>query len=485
MILRWPTGLYPGHADGERQCRSRYDPACPTSTHGGLNSVPAAGHDGSSNLLLGVLFVNPLRARTFLTPSRVSRGAHPTRCPAQAQFSAPPPRHPRHQVCRAGRRVGGPARPRPRDRRARGAARSRHVRGARRYGVVVSDDGAVDGSGAEGQRTQIRPGRPTSCRPSTREARPRSCWRAARKGPDCRPRPARSGASTSSPGESHGSACSGRVGWGSAPALLVVDLCRAYTDPDGPFALPGAGPAVAENERLLAAARAGDLPVLWTAVRYRPDLADVGWFAAKVLSMRAFAFDATQGWDEMTLPRRPGRTSWSSSTPPASAAPTWRPGRRSRGRHARGHRRLHLRLRASDRHRRHRRRAFGRSSWLGLRRPHRRAAPQQSSPTSTRSTLTSSAWRRRWRDSAADPGRCRPPAAASPVPAAAASSAASAPTCQGKLRVVGAYEPRQPWESPVSRGFPPGTGRPGPKRVRQDGRGGAPGRAGSARRAGR
>ena len=33
----------------------------------------------------------------------------------------------------------------------------------------------------------------------------------------------------------HGSAFSGRVGWGTRPALLVVDLCRAYTEPDGPF----------------------------------------------------------------------------------------------------------------------------------------------------------------------------------------------------------------------------------------------------------
>ena len=99
----------------------------------------------------------------------------------------------------------------------------------------------------------------------------------------------------------HGAAFSGRVGWGATPALLVIDLCRAYTDPDGPFALPDAHLAVAATERLVGAARAGRSPVLWTAVRYRPDLEDAGWFGVKVPALRAFAADATEGWGELTL----------------------------------------------------------------------------------------------------------------------------------------------------------------------------------------
>ena len=42
----------------------------------------------------------------------------------------------------------------------------------------------------------------------------------------------------------HGSAFSGRVGWGARPAVVVIDLVRAYTSPDGPFALPDARAAV-------------------------------------------------------------------------------------------------------------------------------------------------------------------------------------------------------------------------------------------------
>ena len=99
----------------------------------------------------------------------------------------------------------------------------------------------------------------------------------------------------------HGSAFSGRVGWGEAPALLVIDLCRAYTDPDGPFALPGAEDCVAAVGRLVEAFRSRGLPVLWTEVRYRADLSDGGWFVHKVPALRAFAEDADEGWGALTL----------------------------------------------------------------------------------------------------------------------------------------------------------------------------------------
>ena len=104
----------------------------------------------------------------------------------------------------------------------------------------------------------------------------------------------------------HGEAFSGRVGWGSRPALLVVDLVRAYTEPDGPFALPDAGPAVAATAELVAAARAGGHPVVWTVVRYAAGLADGGLFVRKVPALAAFAEDAPGGWGELTLSPQPG-----------------------------------------------------------------------------------------------------------------------------------------------------------------------------------
>jgi len=104
----------------------------------------------------------------------------------------------------------------------------------------------------------------------------------------------------------HGSAFSGRVGWGERPAVVVVDLVRAYTEPDGPFALPEPGAAVAATAQLVDAARAGGHPVVWTVVRYCPGLTDGGLFVRKVPALAAFAEDAEGGWGELTLKPAPG-----------------------------------------------------------------------------------------------------------------------------------------------------------------------------------
>ena len=79
----------------------------------------------------------------------------------------------------------------------------------------------------------------------------------------------------------HGASFSGRVGWGARPALLVVDLVRAYTDPGGPFLLPDPGPAVAATADLVDAARTAGRPVVWTVVRYTRGLADGGLFVRR------------------------------------------------------------------------------------------------------------------------------------------------------------------------------------------------------------
>ena len=104
----------------------------------------------------------------------------------------------------------------------------------------------------------------------------------------------------------HGSAFSGRVGWGERPAVVVVDLVRAYTEPNGPFALPGPGPAVAATAQLVDAARAAGHPVVWTVVRYSPGLADGGLFVHKVPALAALAEDAEGGWGDLTLKPAPG-----------------------------------------------------------------------------------------------------------------------------------------------------------------------------------
>ncbi len=97
------------------------------------------------------------------------------------------------------------------------------------------------------------------------------------------------------------SAFSGRVGWGASPALVVIDLVRAYTEPDGPFALPEPGPAVAATASLVDAAREAGFAGVWTVVRYTSGLADSGLFARKVPALAAFAGDAGGGGGELAL----------------------------------------------------------------------------------------------------------------------------------------------------------------------------------------
>jgi maleamate amidohydrolase len=99
----------------------------------------------------------------------------------------------------------------------------------------------------------------------------------------------------------HGSAFSGRVGWGAKPAVLVIDLVRAYSDPGGPFGLPDARTAVAATQALVDAARARGHLVVWTTVRYAAGLVDGGLFVRKVPALACFAEDAPGGWGKLTL----------------------------------------------------------------------------------------------------------------------------------------------------------------------------------------
>ncbi|MFI5429775.1 isochorismatase family protein [Aeromicrobium sp. UC242_57] len=80
-----------------------------------------------------------------------------------------------------------------------------------------------------------------------------------------------------------------RIGPGSAPAVVVVDICRAYLD-GGPFtdAHGRFEAARASAERIVDAARAAGRPVIFTRVLLAPGGVDGGWFAVKVPGLTAF-----------------------------------------------------------------------------------------------------------------------------------------------------------------------------------------------------
>jgi maleamate amidohydrolase len=77
-----------------------------------------------------------------------------------------------------------------------------------------------------------------------------------------------------------------RLGVGTSPVLLVVDVCRAYLEPGSPL-YAGVEPAAASLARLVGAARSAGVPVVWTRVRYDATAGLV--FHRKVPSLAVFA----------------------------------------------------------------------------------------------------------------------------------------------------------------------------------------------------
>lgn len=73
----------------------------------------------------------------------------------------------------------------------------------------------------------------------------------------------------------------GHLSPGSRPAVLAIDLMRAYFDAASPLCLPSRD-CLGSAGRVLAAARRSGVPVVHTRVVYRPDGGDGGVFVRKV-----------------------------------------------------------------------------------------------------------------------------------------------------------------------------------------------------------
>lgn len=79
----------------------------------------------------------------------------------------------------------------------------------------------------------------------------------------------------------------GALGFGTSPALLIIDMCMAYLDPAAP--LYAGVEAEAQNiGRLLAGFRSADRPVIHTRVEYVPGGADGGLFYKKIAALSCF-----------------------------------------------------------------------------------------------------------------------------------------------------------------------------------------------------
>ncbi len=80
---------------------------------------------------------------------------------------------------------------------------------------------------------------------------------------------------------------SGRLGFGTAPALVIIDFAMAYLNPDSPL-YAGVEDTLASCERVLRAARQAAIPVVFTRVEFQPGGTDGGVFYRKVAALSCF-----------------------------------------------------------------------------------------------------------------------------------------------------------------------------------------------------
>ncbi|WP_273888250.1 isochorismatase family protein [Rubrobacter naiadicus] len=89
----------------------------------------------------------------------------------------------------------------------------------------------------------------------------------------------------------------GRGGFGRRPALAVIDMTLGFTDPESPLACDLEGP-VEEIRKLLQAARAAEIPVVFTTVAYREsDRLTAAAFIDKVPAL--LTLEAGSRWAEV------------------------------------------------------------------------------------------------------------------------------------------------------------------------------------------
>ena len=60
-----------------------------------------------------------------------------------------------------------------------------------------------------------------------------------------------------------------RIGFGTKPALLIIDLANAWTKPGHNFACDNMEVIIPANQQLLAAAREKNIPVIYTTTAYQ------------------------------------------------------------------------------------------------------------------------------------------------------------------------------------------------------------------------
>lgn len=95
------------------------------------------------------------------------------------------------------------------------------------------------------------------------------------------------------------------IGFGTTPALLVIDLIGAFTNPDLPLGAP-LGTVLDKTSAVIDAAREGGVPIFYTTVAYEDrDLRDAGVWAAKQAGLVTLRAGTPEVEVDPCLGRRP------------------------------------------------------------------------------------------------------------------------------------------------------------------------------------
>jgi maleamate amidohydrolase len=98
--------------------------------------------------------------------------------------------------------------------------------------------------------------------------------------------------------ENYRGAFDGSLGFGKAPALILIDFVEAYFSKESPL-YAGVEDALSSALRIRDAARAAGIPVIYTNVVYQKDGADGGVFYSKVPALEVFVAGNPLGrWPE-------------------------------------------------------------------------------------------------------------------------------------------------------------------------------------------
>jgi maleamate amidohydrolase len=97
----------------------------------------------------------------------------------------------------------------------------------------------------------------------------------------------------------------GRVGFGTTPAIVVVDFVQGLTDPRYPLGA-GMDAEVLATRRLLDAGRAAGALIIFMTVAYEPDLRDAGLFIKKAPGLRQQILGTPAAAVDERLARAPG-----------------------------------------------------------------------------------------------------------------------------------------------------------------------------------